>query len=124
MREAVEAFNRGDYESWINTFDPEGEFWPLRSQLDGRSYQGHEGLRRFVREMEEEWSDARFRLTELRDVDDTVVGVADFQAKGRTSGVEIDVPVGFVVRFEVGTPIYGRFYSDPKEALEAAGLSE
>ena len=123
IRRAVAAFNRDDYESWIALFS-EGEFWPLRAQLDGRPYHGREGLRRFVREMEEEWERTRFDLTDLRDQGDVVVGIANFQATGRASRVEIDVPVGFVVRWSAGKPVYTRFYSDPTEALEAAGLSE
>jgi hypothetical protein len=31
MREVNEAFNRDDYGTWINAFDPECEFWPLRA---------------------------------------------------------------------------------------------
>jgi ketosteroid isomerase-like protein len=123
IREAVEAFNRDDYEAWIGTFT-ECEFWPLRAQLDGRPYQGTAGLRRFVREMEEDWEQSRFRVNEFREGGDTVVGLARFQATGRRSRVEIDVPVGLVIRFTDGSPVYTRFYSDQNEALKAAALSE
>jgi hypothetical protein len=43
---AADAWNRGDREAWPALWDEEAEFYPLRAQLEGESYWGHEGLAR------------------------------------------------------------------------------
>jgi hypothetical protein len=50
-----------------------------------------------------------------------VVGVGRFRARGRASGVDLNFPFGAVRR---GRIVYTRSFSEPAEALEAAGLSE
>ena len=42
----------------------------------------------------------------------------------RSGYVEIDSPLAWLVRAKNGKAIWVRSYLDPKEALEAAGLSE
>ena len=44
---AVDAWNRGDREAWLALWDEEAEFSPLRAQLEGESYRGHDGLSDF-----------------------------------------------------------------------------
>jgi ketosteroid isomerase-like protein len=96
----------------------------LRAQLEGGAYRSHDGLRRFIDEMFEEWDGVRFEVDEIRDAGEQMVGFGRMRARGRASGVELDVPLGVlgVVRSERIT--YARFFSDPADALEAAGLRE
>jgi hypothetical protein len=47
-----------------------------------------------------------------------------FRARGRASGVDLDVPLGVFTRLRRGKIVYTRFFSEPEEALEAAGLPE
>jgi ketosteroid isomerase-like protein len=124
VRRGLAAWNRGDYDAWIATCDEDCEFRPLRSQLEGHAYRGHRGLRQFAREITEEWEHVRFVPNEIRDRGDLVVALAHFDAKGRASGVDLDLPVGILVRLRAGKMVEGRVYSDPDEALEAAGLRE
>ena len=44
----ADAWNRGDHEAFLALWDEEAEFYPLRAQLEGKSYRGHDGLERFV----------------------------------------------------------------------------
>jgi ketosteroid isomerase-like protein len=124
VRAAFDAWNRGDHDTWLAAHDEEAEFYPLRAQLEGRSYNGHDGLRRFIVEMAEEWEEVRFELDEVRDVGERVVGFGRIRARGRASGVELDLPLGGVGVVRNNRIVYVRFFSDPAEALEAAGLSE
>jgi ketosteroid isomerase-like protein len=62
----------------------------------------------------------RFEVDELREVGDQIVGSGRMRARGRTSGVEVDVPLGVVARVENEKLVYGRFYSDPADAVKAA----
>ena len=121
---AVDAWNRGDHEAWLALWDEEAEFHPLRAQLEGESYSGHDGLRRFVAEMTQDFEEVRFEIEETRDAGEQVVGIGRFRARGRASGVDLDVPLGVLTRIRRGKIVYTRFFSEPADALEAAGLSE
>jgi len=120
---AFEAWNRGDYEAWIEAFDDECEFRPLRAQLEGHAYRGHAGLRRFASELTDEWSRVQFVLDEIRDDGDVLVATARFGARGRASGAELDLPIGVTARLRAGKFVECRMYADPADAWSAAGLS-
>ena len=124
--DALNAFLRGKIssEAWLALWDEEAEFYPLRAQLEGESYSGHDGLMRFVAELAEDFEEVRFEVEEMRDAGEQVVGIGRFRARGRTSGLDLNVPFGAVQRVRRGKIVYTRFFSEPAEALEAAGLSE
>ena len=121
---ALDAWNRGDHKAWLALWDEEAEFYPLRAQLDGQSVWGHEGLERFVAELTEDFEEVRFEIEETRDAGEQVVGIGRFRARGRASGVNLNVPLGVFTRVRRGKIVYTRFFSEPADALEAAGLSE
>ena len=120
-RAAFDAWNRGDLDAWVEAFDADAEFYPLRAQLEGRSYRGHDGVRRFIGELKEDWEEVRFEIEEMLDLGERGVGSGRFRARGRASGVELDVPLGWIGEVRNGKIVYARFFSDPAEALEAAG---
>jgi ketosteroid isomerase-like protein len=122
---AVDAWNGGDREAWMALWDEEAVFYPLRAQLEGEAYRGHEGLERFLTGLTEEWEGVRFEIDETRAAgDQVVVGIGRFQARGRASGVDLNVPLGVLTRVRSGKIVYTRLFSDPADALQAAGLSE
>jgi ketosteroid isomerase-like protein len=125
--DALNTFLRGEMssEAWLALWDEEAEFVPLRAQLEGESYSGHDGLMRFVGEVAEDFEEVRFEIEEARDAGGQgVVGIGRFRARGRASGVDINVPVGVLQRVRGGKIVYTRLFSEPADALEAAGLSE
>jgi len=124
VRRCLEAWNRGDLDAWVELFDEQAEFFALRSQLEGEPYRGHEGLRQFLVDFDGEWEYVRFSRLEIRDAGEQVVALAQWDARGRASGIELHVPVGLVATVRRGRIINLRFFSDPEEALKAVGLSE
>ena len=125
VRSAVDAWNRGDHEAWIEWFAPDSEFRPLRAQLEAHAYEGHDGLHRFIADLAEDWEQVRFVAAgELRAGGDQVVGLFRFQGRGRASGVEIDVPVGIVAGIRHGEIARLQMFSDPAEALELAAVGD
>ena len=75
-------------------------------------------------ELAEEFDGVHFDVGEIRDLGERLVGFGRFRARGNASGVEIDVPLGMVGVMREKKVVYARFFSDPAEALEAAGLRE
>jgi ketosteroid isomerase-like protein len=122
-RQVFEAWNEGDLERVIDFLDPEFEFIPLRSQLDMSPYRGHEGMRQFAADTAEEWEYLRIVPDEIRDLGEHVLVLAHYRARGRASGAEVDLPVGYVATFRDGKFSYMRTYSDPDEAKLAAGVA-
>jgi ketosteroid isomerase-like protein len=121
---AVDAWNRGDPEAFLALWDEEAEFYPLRAQLEGESYSGHDGLRRFLAELTQDFEEVRFEIEETRDAGEQVVGIGRFRARGRASGVDLNVPLGAFMRMRRRKIVYTRLFSEPADALEAAGLPE
>ena len=59
IRTGLAALNRGDVDGMLATLAPDAEMVPLRAVLDGIVYRGHEGLRRWLADMSEDWIGVR-----------------------------------------------------------------
>jgi hypothetical protein len=124
-RLTVEAFNARDIEGLIALFDPEVEFHSRFAAVGGAIYQGHEGLRRWHRDLEDTWGDelrsepqAYFDLGEQTLVFDVLYG------RGRHSGAEVAMPAAQVARWCDGLCVYWKGYAQREDALRDLGISE
>ena len=123
-RRLYNARNRGDVEAVVTECHPQVEWHPHLSSLGGQQVRGHAGVRQYLRSLAEEWATFRHELDEFFDAGDSVVAFLHTRAVGRTSGVEVDMPVAHLLTFESGRCIKSVSYIDRSQALEAAGLSE
>jgi len=96
VRVAIEAWNRGDFDAWIGAWEERAEFHPFRTQSKDHAYHGHDGLRRFVAEIAEDWEEVRFELDGIRGAGEQVVALGRLRARERTSRAERDVPLALV----------------------------
>jgi ketosteroid isomerase-like protein len=119
VRRSFAAFNAREVEDLVGLFDPDAEWLPFRAQLEGMVYRGHEGVREFVRDLDDDWVAYRIEPLEFHDRGDRVAVIGQVQALGRSGGIEVDSEAGFV--FELRAGRIGRIvsYSDPAAALEA-----
>jgi ketosteroid isomerase-like protein len=120
----ADAFERGDMEDSLACLDPEIELHPIRARLEGTSYVGHEGWRRMVADWDSDWEGLRLEQRTLHEQGNVVVAVGRFIARGRTSGVELDVPIGLVYRLREGKIARVDSFTDPNQALRAAGIEQ
>ncbi len=116
------GFNDRDFERMAAELSEDAELYPLRAQLEGKSYRGPAGVREMFADFDEDWEQLRVEIDELRDAGDQVAVRCHLRSRGRTSGVDLEVPIGFVWRFRDGKAVYMRSYSEPDDALRAAGL--
>jgi ketosteroid isomerase-like protein len=124
LRKSVEAYNRRDIEAMLEVWHPEMEWYPFTVQAEGgEAYQGHEGLKQWFANVNATFEGVEARVEEVRDLGDMVVALGHLRARFR-SGVSLDTPVGWLVRYRDGLAVWGRTYQSHAEALEAAGLSE
>jgi ketosteroid isomerase-like protein len=122
ISEGVAAFNAGDLEGMLAPIHPEIEFQPVRAVLEGTVYRGHEGFRRWLVDMAEDWSEFRIDVVDIRPLDDDRVLVhARLHARGSASGIELDAPGAWLCDLRDGLIARIRFYRDVETALAAAG---
>ena len=120
-RRATDAFNRRDVEELVEVSHPDSEWLPFRAQVEGGVYRGHDGIRQFVVDMEEDWSRFQVEPVELIDLGDRVLLIGRVHAVARGSGVTVENEAGFVMDFRGGQVVRLVSYSDPDEARREAG---
>jgi ketosteroid isomerase-like protein len=121
VRGMFAAFAERDLETMLASMDEEVEFLPVTANLTtgGVPYRGHEGIARYLEDVEQVWPQLRIYPEELRDLGDVVVALGRVRARG--GGMIIDQPTGWVFKMRDGRILRGRVYGTPEEALEAAG---
>jgi len=117
-----EARNRGDVETVLAECHPDVTWHPHLATLGGRPIKGHEGVRAYMASLQEDWVGFRHEPEEFFDAGDKVVAFLHTYARGASSGVDVEVPVGHVLTFEDGKCTGYVSYHDREEALRAAGL--
>ena len=76
FKRAVDAYNRRDINAFIDEFDPALEWRPLTQLMFGRDltvYRGHEGIRQFMRDVDEVLAEVRIECSEIQDLGDRIV---------------------------------------------------
>ena len=124
VRRSFEVFNARDIDGLLRLCAEDCVWLPFRAQLEGMAYRGHEGVRDFLSDMDEDWDSFRVDPLEFHDRRGRVAVVGGVSALGRGSGVEIDSVAGFVLELTGGRITNVRSYSDPDAALEALGQAE
>ena len=104
VRWAYEAWNRRNFDRILELADPEID-WTFAPSFP-----------------REPWDQLNVEVHELRGSGDTVVALIRVQAVAH--GLEVDQHDAHVFTFRGSRVIRFEAFPDPKEALEAAGLSE
>ncbi len=95
-----------------------------RRTFNPEVYKGHDALRRFRRERDEVWEEFLVTPERLIDAGESVVVIESLRGRGRGSGVETRSRSASVWTLRDGQVIHMATYHEPREALEAVGLSE
>jgi ketosteroid isomerase-like protein len=120
---ALDATRRGDWETFVDLMDPEGELFAQRSPVQG-TYVGPEGVARFAADTRETFDVFHAEYPDIRDLDDRVLAIGTIRVRGRGSQLETEIPSAVLVTYRNGLVYRFRDYGEAAKALEAAGLSE
>ena len=120
MREHLRGGNRGDVEGIAAALDPDVELVPLRGVLDGSTYRGHDGMRRWLEDMREDWTEFELGLDDVTQLGPGRVLVqATMHLRGH-SGVVLSSPAAWLCDMRAGRVSRIRFYADSAAAVAAA----
>jgi ketosteroid isomerase-like protein len=129
MQYGLEAYNRRDLEVVSMGFDPDLEYYPYREFVEAGlaepCYRGPAGYRDYIAGTYEVWgADVRLEPTELIDLGDRRVVLADMPMRAQASGVPLGETYACVQTLKDGRIVRQYDYLDQAEALEAVGLRE
>ncbi len=127
VRLGLEAFNRKDLDVAVTGFHPELEYYPYREFVEAglaeRCYHGHAGYRAYIEGTYDVWGkDVRLEPTELIDLGDRVVVLADMPMQAQASGIALAETYGSIWTIERGQIIRVEDYLSHADVLEAAGV--
>jgi ketosteroid isomerase-like protein len=121
---AHDAFNRRDLEAFVALADPDVEIFPLTVELEGvTSYRGHDGLRRWWKDLLAVFPDFRSEVEDVRALGHVTVARARLRGHGIESEAFFEQPIWQVVEWRDGKALWWRAVLSESEALEAARLS-
>lgn len=122
VRRGYEELGRTGEFLWAS-IDPEVEVHDPPLTPDARVYQGHDGLREALGNLELAFEDIRFDAEEFLDAGDEVVVFLRMRARGKESDVDVDARIAHLWTLRNGKGVRVRVL-DRAEALEAAGLDK
>ena len=116
-------WNIGDRDVIEEALDPELEIHTPLSSTQGEPYRGHDGVRQWIGDIDEQFDDWYSRPEQWAEASDgRVLVLGELHMRGRESGIELDQPMGWVLSFRDGRLFRYEVYLDPAEARRAAGL--
>jgi ketosteroid isomerase-like protein len=125
IRQAWAAFSRGDVAGFLQHLGPDIEVVPFGAKMEGKLYRGQKGVRQWwEREIDANWQVFETRPEVFRRVGERILVFGHWVARGKTSGVDLDVPATWIVDVCDGKIVHWQTYTDRAEALEALGLPE
>jgi ketosteroid isomerase-like protein len=123
VRRFVDAFNRGDISETLSEVDPDITLDEWQEAPGARTYHGPDGVQAALDNWFETWEWMHVELEELREAGDRVFFSLHQRAKGKGSGVEVEIRSWNVYTFRDGKLTRIQLFLEPGPALEAAGLT-
>jgi ketosteroid isomerase-like protein len=124
IKRALERWSAGDRTPLLDDIHPEVEIHSaIASAFKGEPYRGYDGAREWLAGLDENFERWDLEVDEIRERGQVAAVLGAIHARGRGSGLELDLPTTLVVEFRDRKVIRLRIFQDRDEALAAAGLS-
>jgi ketosteroid isomerase-like protein len=113
------AFAARDLRAVLALADPEIEFTAVTGEHAGRTepYHGHDGMRRYFRDVSSVWEELRLTPREFRASGDRILVTGRVSARSRSRTVTGST--GWIWRVRDGKVVYVRVYPSAADALAA-----
>jgi ketosteroid isomerase-like protein len=115
-----DAFNRQQLEGALELLHPDVVFQPLTAEVTraGEPYRGHEGIRRYLADVEEHWEELVLAPAQIRVAGQAVVALGLVSGRGR-AGSFTDAPTTWVFKFADELVVCVQVFSDARHVQEA-----
>ena len=124
-RRSVSAFNSRDAEAYVALTDPEIELHSVFAAVGGASYRGHDGVRRWFRDLHEAWGDGvRFEVDAYYELAPHTLATGVLRGRGQQSGAEVALMGLQALKWHNGLLVFYKAYTDRDECLADLGVSE
>ena len=121
LRAGYDAWNRGDLDAWLELLDPDIVIRTSGAFPDfAPEYRGLGGAKRFWGQMLEPWEEFRIKVEQMEEEGDLAAAGIRFVARGRDSGVDVELRFGSGIRVEDGLAVElvnRRSFEEVREAL-------
>jgi ketosteroid isomerase-like protein len=121
---AFEAISRLDADALVALCHPDVRFESRITAVEDATYEGHEGIRRYVANLSEAFADVHVESFDVVADVDRAVATNRFSARGRGSGVEVEQRFVAAAKGYDGRLMWWGFFESRSEALDAVGLPE
>ena len=123
-RRIYAAFNARDADALVALCHPSIEVQSVFAAVSGDVYHGHDGVRRWQRELSEAWGgEIRVEAEAYFDLGEHALAFDVMHGRGRRSGAEVALPGAAVTRWRDDRCVYFKAYADREEALRDLGAS-
>ena len=118
IRDLFERWNRGVRELRPAEIAPDAI---VKLALTGGTYRGHDGIKKWMAEIDEQFDSWKVSIDEMEDrPDDRVLVIGSVHFRGRASGLEFDQPIGWMNTFDGDQVTEMHIFSDHSAARDAA----
>jgi ketosteroid isomerase-like protein len=123
IRRAWRASGQKDLAALERDLDPDIVTIPFGAAMEGKSYRGVDAVVGWLRdEIWANWEHFDTVPEEFMRVGQRILVTGRWHARGKASGVELDIPATWVIEVRDGKITYWRTYTDRHQALRDIGL--
>ena len=119
---AYDAIARGDFERFLALTGPDTEIISRYSALEGASFKGRDGVRRWWQNLHSVFPDFHIEVEEMRDFGNSILAVVTIRGHGTGSGAPFEERVWQLTDWRDGKCVWWRTYGTQAEAVEALQL--
>jgi ketosteroid isomerase-like protein len=124
IRRWTDAFNRRDFDTMLDSLDPEVELHEWPTAPGAETYRGPEGALRAIDKWFDVWEWMRVEIEDIVEAgNDRVLVTLHQRAKGKGSTIEVEIKSFNVYTFRDGRLFRIELFTELEPALESAGLA-
>jgi len=125
LRRWTDGFNARDLEAQIELCDPEIELHSAFAAIGGTVYHGHDGIRRWQKDLEDVWGEQiRIEAEVFFDLGRHTLSFYTLHGRGQHSGVEVAMPNAVVCDWHDDLVVDFKVYVHREDALRDLGVFE
>ena len=123
LRQAYEAFNRGDIPGCLKALDPDIEWIEPAEFVGGGTYHGHAGVTQYLSQSRQAWAEIHSEPEELIPIGDKVVVFVHATVRPKGSDEIRERRLADVYTIHEGKAVQMQAFIDRQEALKYAGTN-